>query len=49
MARTFSGTVKEILGTCKSVGCTVDGQDPNDIIAQINNGDIPEDRFPKEE
>merc|ERR1712130_690 len=25
MARKFSGTVKEILGTCASLGCTVDG------------------------
>jgi len=26
MARTMAGTVKEILGTCQSVGCTVDGK-----------------------
>merc|ERR1711974_563977 len=25
LAREFSGTVREILGTCRSVGCTVDG------------------------
>lgn len=30
-AREFSGTVKEILGTAVSVGCTVDGEDPKDI------------------
>eukprot|EP01084_Bolivina_argentea_P038655 71487_1 len=28
MAKEFSGTVKEVLGTAKSVGCTVEGQDP---------------------
>eukprot|EP00911_Craspedida_sp_UC1_P001055 UC1_evm1s793 len=26
MARKMAGTVKEILGTCQSVGCTVDGK-----------------------
>lgn len=30
-ARELSGTVKEILGTCKSVGCHVDHEDPQDI------------------
>ncbi|XP_023939283.1 60S ribosomal protein L12 [Bicyclus anynana] len=38
MARYLSGTVKEILGTAQSVGCTVDGRPPHDIIADINNG-----------
>eukprot|EP00413_Alexandrium_margalefii_P040669 CAMPEP_0204595906 /NCGR_PEP_ID=MMETSP0661-20131031/52940_1 /ASSEMBLY_ACC=CAM_ASM_000606 /TAXON_ID=109239 /ORGANISM="Alexandrium margalefi, Strain AMGDE01CS-322" /LENGTH=165 /DNA_ID=CAMNT_0051606469 /DNA_START=76 /DNA_END=573 /DNA_ORIENTATION=+ len=40
MAREFSGTVKEILGTAQSVGCTVDGQPPHDIIEAINNGEV---------
>lgn len=31
MARTLAGTVKEMLGTCNSVGCTVNGQSPRDI------------------
>jgi large subunit ribosomal protein L12e len=39
-AATFSGTCKEILGTCVSVGCTVEGQDPRDIQSQIDSGDI---------
>merc|ERR1712020_349043 len=38
MAREFSGVCKEILGTAQSVGCTVDGQDPHDIIDSINDG-----------
>lgn len=44
LARTFAGTVKEILGTCCSVGCTVEGQDPRDIQAKIDAGeiDVPE-------
>lgn len=40
MARKLEGTVKEVLGTCQSVGCTVDGQHPHDIIDKIRNGDI---------
>ena len=38
MARDFSGVCKEILGTAQSVGCTVDGQAPHDIIDEINEG-----------
>ncbi|MRA75917.1 50S ribosomal protein L11, partial [Bacillus thuringiensis] len=40
MARTLAGTCKEILGTCQSVGCTVDGSHPHDIIDGINSGDV---------
>ena len=40
MAKELSGTVKEILGTAFSVGCTVDGQDPMDVQQQISDGDI---------
>ncbi|KVH90446.1 Ribosomal protein L11 [Cynara cardunculus var. scolymus] len=39
MAKELTGTVKEILGTCVSVGCTVDGKDPKDLqqeIADVN-------------
>jgi len=31
IARTFRGTVKEILGTCVSVGCTVNGESPKEV------------------
>eukprot|EP01027_Heterolobosea_sp_BB2_P022165 GEZU01032616.1.p2 GENE.GEZU01032616.1~~GEZU01032616.1.p2 ORF type:complete len:166 (-),score=75.38 GEZU01032616.1:143-640(-) len=43
-AKTLAGTVKEILGTCNSVGCTVNGEDPRNIQAAINEGtiEIPE-------
>lgn len=37
MARGMEGTCKEILGTAQSVGCTVDGRPPHDIITDINN------------
>lgn len=40
MARTMAGTVKEILGTCQSVGCTVEGSHPHDLIDRINAGEM---------
>ena len=40
MSKEFSGVMKEILGTAQSVGCTVDGEDPHDVIDQINAGEI---------
>jgi len=39
-AKTLAGTVKEILGTAKSVGCTVEGEDPQDVQESIDAGDI---------
>lgn len=37
--------MKEILGTCVSVGCTVDGEDPRALQQKIDEGelDIPEE------
>lgn len=40
MARLLSGTVKEILGTAQSVGCTVDGAHPHDKIEEISDGTL---------
>ena len=40
MARKLAGTVKEILGTAQSVGCTVEGEPPHDIIDKINDNVI---------
>lgn len=40
IAKKLEGTVKEILGTCQSVGCTVNGQHPHDIVDQIRSGEI---------
>nr|QKY88666.1 ribosomal protein L-12 [Tetracapsuloides bryosalmonae] len=39
-AREFKGTVKEIVGSCVSVGCLVDGQTPKAYIEKINSGEI---------
>ncbi|KAF2300601.1 hypothetical protein GH714_014363 [Hevea brasiliensis] len=40
MAKDLSGTVKEILGTCVSVGCTVDGKNPKDLQQEITDGEV---------
>eukprot|EP00747_Dinoflagellata_sp_TGD_P145191 gnl/TRDRNA2_/TRDRNA2_176569_c0_seq11.p2 gnl/TRDRNA2_/TRDRNA2_176569_c0~~gnl/TRDRNA2_/TRDRNA2_176569_c0_seq11.p2 ORF type:complete len:166 (+),score=53.88 gnl/TRDRNA2_/TRDRNA2_176569_c0_seq11:92-589(+) len=39
-AKEFVGTVKEVLGTCFAVGCTVDGQKPRDLQVAIDNGEF---------
>jgi large subunit ribosomal protein L12e len=39
-AKNLAGGVKEILGTAQSVGCTVDGRPPHDIIEAIDEGEI---------
>ncbi len=45
MAKKLEGTVKEILGTAQSVGCTIDGRHPHDLVDAIRNGEtvIPTD------
>jgi len=40
MAAKFAGTVKEVLGTCRAVGCTVDGMTPKEVTEKINSGEI---------
>lgn len=40
LAKDLAGCVKEILGTAQSVGCTIDGQPPHDIIDGINSGEV---------
>ena len=40
LAKEFSGTVKEILGTASSVGCTVEGSDPRALQKQIDSGEL---------
>eukprot|EP00310_Coccolithus_braarudii_P022889 CAMPEP_0183350450 /NCGR_PEP_ID=MMETSP0164_2-20130417/18786_1 /TAXON_ID=221442 /ORGANISM="Coccolithus pelagicus ssp braarudi, Strain PLY182g" /LENGTH=166 /DNA_ID=CAMNT_0025522365 /DNA_START=43 /DNA_END=543 /DNA_ORIENTATION=- len=40
MAKAFSGTVKEMLGTAVSVGCTVENEDPKDLQAKIDSGEL---------
>jgi large subunit ribosomal protein L12e len=40
LAKDLAGGVKEILGTAQSVGCTVDGKPPHDVIEAIDDGEI---------
>jgi large subunit ribosomal protein L12e len=45
LAKDLSGTVKEILGTAQSVGCTIDGKPPHSVIDEINEGvlEVPDE------
>jgi len=40
MAIEFKGTVKEVLGTCVSLGCTIDGKSPKEVTSLIDAGEI---------
>lgn len=40
LAKNLAGTVKEMLGTAQSIGCTIDGKTPHDVIDGINSGEI---------
>jgi large subunit ribosomal protein L12e len=39
-ARTFKGVIKEILGTCVSVGCKVEGRTPKEVLKMVNNDEL---------
>jgi len=39
-AAEFVGTAKEVVGTCVSIGCTIEGKSPKEIVAAINSGEI---------
>ncbi|XP_041366157.1 60S ribosomal protein L12-like [Gigantopelta aegis] len=40
LAKNFSGTVKEVLGTAQSVGCQIERSHPHTIIEKIDSGEI---------
>jgi large subunit ribosomal protein L12e len=40
MAIEFEGTCKEILGTCVSLGCTIDGKSAKETTELINSGEL---------
>ncbi|KCV70003.1 60S ribosomal protein L12 [Fonticula alba] len=40
MAKTLTGTVKEILGTAYSVGCTIDGMSAATATEKVTSGEI---------
>ena len=37
-ATTIKSAVKELLGTCVSMGITVENKEPKDLFAEINDG-----------
>lgn len=39
-AKTFEGSVKQVLGSCLSVGCTVDGKNAKQVTKEVVSGDI---------
>ncbi|KAL7673468.1 hypothetical protein ACOME3_008324 [Neoechinorhynchus agilis] len=39
-ARELSGTVKEVLGACQSIGCTINKLPPHEVIDKINDGSL---------
>jgi len=45
MARTLTGTVKEIIGTANSIGCSIDGKSPTAVSRLVTGGEyeIPEE------
>ena len=38
LAKTLKGAVKEILGTCVSMGVLVEGKHPKEVIREVNEG-----------
>ncbi len=40
LARNLKGSVKEVLGSCKAIGCTVDGKNPKDITKDVESGKL---------
>eukprot|EP01129_Flabellula_baltica_P004332 TRINITY_DN14_c0_g1_i1.p1 TRINITY_DN14_c0_g1~~TRINITY_DN14_c0_g1_i1.p1 ORF type:complete len:177 (-),score=56.33 TRINITY_DN14_c0_g1_i1:56-586(-) len=40
LSKTMTGTVKEVLGSCVSIGCTVNGEDARDVQQKIDDGEI---------
>ena len=39
-AKAFDGTLREIVGTCQSVGCTVEGKPSKEIFPLITSGEL---------
>ena len=48
LASTLKGATKEMLGTCVSMGVTVEGKDPRDVQQEIDEGNY-EELFSKNE
>jgi len=37
-SKTLKSAVKEVIGTCVSMGVTVEGKEPKDVIGEIDKG-----------
>ncbi|RLI91986.1 MAG: 50S ribosomal protein L11 [Candidatus Altiarchaeales archaeon] len=44
LSNDLKGAAKEIIGTCKSMGVTIEGKDAKEIIREIDSGEF-DDRF----
>jgi len=44
LSNDLKGATKEIIGTCKSMGVTIEGKDAKEIIREIDSGEF-DDRF----
>jgi large subunit ribosomal protein L11 len=42
LARTLKGAAKEVLGSCVSMGVTVEGKDPREVQKEIDEGKYEE-------
>lgn len=42
LSRTLKAAVKEVLGTCVSMGVTVEGKDPEEVIREVDAGKYDE-------
>lgn len=40
LSSTLKNCVKEVLGTCSSIGCTVEGKKPQELTAEIDSGEV---------
>mmetsp|Transcript_47601 Transcript_47601/g.137503 ORF Transcript_47601/g.137503 Transcript_47601/m.137503 type:complete len:166 (-) Transcript_47601:134-631(-) len=40
LAKAFAGTVKEVLGSCNAVGCTVEGMKPTEVQQAIDEDEF---------
>jgi len=38
LAKTLKAAVKEVLGTCVSMGVTVEGKDPREVQREVDEG-----------
>jgi large subunit ribosomal protein L11 len=38
LARTLKGAAKEVMGTCVSMGVTIDGKDPREVQKEVDEG-----------